>query len=282
MSAHRLPWRRRRAPSRGQALTEFLFVAAFLLIPLFMLIPVIASLIALEQDVEMAARYAVWERTAWPRAPSGAGPADAWKSDERIAAEIDARIFALDDAPVVSDAGLTAALDPMALRPQTGDRLLRNRAGAGTEAAAYATQRSTTSGPGGPAAVMDDALAALGGITRFDLDSGGLIDATVSVDIVDLDALFGVEGTDMGRLRLSRSSRLLVEAWTGGERRQVEQRISGLLPQQFMDSRAVRAVQDFAAFAPGARELRSDWLEFGHVDIGPLPPARLGPESPSR
>ena len=269
----------RRARGRrgnGQALTEFLVVTTFLLIPLLLLIPVIAGLISQKQDVELAARYAVWERTVWARQrPPGSDDDRAVKSDEQIAREIDARIFSADTEPVTSEPAPSTRLDPFSSRPHDGAALLRERSDADVEMTAYAEQRSSESNPSGLVGVSDDAVSALGSVTRFDLNDRGQFDATVSVGIADMTGWFDLVGVDLGALRISRSSRLFTEAWTGGPKRDVERTISGLLPQQFMDGAVVRNVQDFAAFAPGAREVRSDWLRFGHVDIDPLPDYRL-------
>jgi hypothetical protein len=265
----------------GQALTEFLGVAAFLLLPLFLLIPLLASLLSQKQDMEIAARYAAWERTVWHRsAPAGPGQEDTVKSDEQVAHEIDARIFARDDQPLVSGRNEPLAIDTFSSRPHDGTVLVKD-VGEGTESGTrWATQTASASEPSGLVGLSDATVGALGSFTRFDLETRGLFDAQVSLELVDLRGMFGLPDAELDALRLRRDSRLFVEAWTGGEKRNVEYRVSGLLPQQYMDSAEVRNVQDFAAFAPGAREIRSDWLEFGHVDIDPLPSHRLGPQAP--
>lgn len=264
----------------GQALTEFLVVSVFLLIPLLLLIPVIAGLISQKQDVEIAARYAAWERTVWNRGPrSGSGGSDTVKTDEQIAREIDARIFAPDIEPVTSAVTAPTQLDALSYRPHDGQSMLSGRETADGTLARYADQRSSESDPGGLAGLSSETTSALGSFTRFDLNDGGQIEATVSIDIVDLRPWFGLADVDLDQLRLTRSNRLFVEGWTGGAKRDVERTISGLLPQQFIDSSAARNIQEFAAFAPGAREIRSDWLQFGHVDIDPLPAYRVSSET---
>lgn len=54
-----------RRAQAGQALTEFVVVGSLVLVPLFLIVPVIAKVISQKQDVELAARYAAWERTVW-------------------------------------------------------------------------------------------------------------------------------------------------------------------------------------------------------------------------
>lgn len=266
---------------RGQALTEFLIVATFLLMPLLLLIPVIAGLISQKQDVEIAARYAAWERTAWYREASrSSGGSDTVKTDEQIAREIDARIFSADIEPVTSPAGEPSRLDALSYRPHDGQSMLSGRGTTSGALTQYADQHSSDSTPGGLAGLSTETASVLGSFTRFDLSDRGQIDAIVSLDIVDLRPWFGLAEVDLDALRLTRRNRLFVETWTGGAKYDVERTISGLLPQQFIDSSAARNTQDFAAFAPSAREVRSDWLQFGHVDIDPLPEYRVSSETP--
>lgn len=257
-------------------MTEFLVVTTFLLIPLLLLIPVVAGLISMKQDVELAARYAVWERIAWNRQTPPNGRRDTVKTDAQIAREIDARILSSDSKPFSSSPRDVAAWDPMWERPHDGSALFARRDGG------LAVVSGSESAPRGVAGLAGDAIGAFGRFTRFDLDPRGQFDATVSVDVVDLSGWFALPGVDLDSLRLARSSRLFAESWTGGPRADVERQVSGLLPQQFLDNAAVRNVQDFSAFAPGAREIRSDWLQFGHVDIDPLPAYRVGPRAPAR
>lgn len=263
---------------RGQALTEFLGVTAFLLMPLFLLVPLVASLISHRQDVESAARYAAWERTAWHA--DGSGPADAYKSDARVAREIDARVLAAEDQPLTSHTSDALRSDPFLQRAQTGENWLRTDEAVGVPG--WTTQRSVDAEPEGLAGLSNDAVGAMGAVTRFDLPRGGRIDAQVSTRWIDVRGVFALPEAALERLVLTRRSRLFVEGWTGGEPERVAYQVSGLLPQQFLDNGVVRRVQDVAAFAPGARELDADWLRFGHVDLEPLPAYRLGPQAPGR
>ena len=88
-------------------MTEFLIVAVTVLVPLFLIIPVVAKLIALKQDTELAARYAAWERTVWYQEESpghldGFGGMVNHKTDEQVGREIDARILARAAEPLAS------------------------------------------------------------------------------------------------------------------------------------------------------------------------------------
>ena len=74
-----------------------------------------------------------------------------------------------------------------------------------------------------------------------------------------------------------RRSALFAEHWTAGGTAQTAYRISGLLPQQFLDHDIVGNVQQLVAYAPIAEELDDSRLRFGHVTLEPLPSHRLGP-----
>lgn len=251
-------------------------VATFLLIPLFLIVPVLASLLSQKQDVELAARYAAWERTVWnTSAPPGPGGSGTVKSDAQVAREIDARIFALDTRALVSADDPGAALDAFSHRATTGESLLKDAGGG-----AHAKQTSDESSPGGLVGLTDDFFGALGSLTRFKLNRRGMYEATVSVDIVDLSSLFDIAGMRVDNLSLSRTSALFAEAWTGGNKANVEYLISGLLPQQYFDNAFIRSVQTFGSNVPFGEEVGPDYLDFGHADIDPLPAYRIGSQVP--
>ncbi|MCP3852282.1 MAG: hypothetical protein GY694_18900 [Gammaproteobacteria bacterium] len=49
----------------GQAMVEFIITASFILIPLFLMVPLLAKYIDIQHSTIQAARYEVWEYTAW-------------------------------------------------------------------------------------------------------------------------------------------------------------------------------------------------------------------------
>jgi len=49
----------------GQAMSEFVVTVAFAFLPLFVLVPTLGKVLDLNFQNQMAARYAVWERTVW-------------------------------------------------------------------------------------------------------------------------------------------------------------------------------------------------------------------------
>ena len=269
---------------RGQALTEFVVVAVFILVPLFLIMPVVAKLISQKQDVEVAARYAAWERTVWhqdgdPDHLDGYGGPVASKSDAAVAREIDTRIFAQDTQPIVSeDVSDSYELDPFSRR-QNGDLaplIAANGDGGGDNA--YARQSANQTEPDGIVSQgLSSFLSAVGSLTNFELNTRGLYDAEVAVDVIDLTDVFGL-GIPMDDLTLSGNNALLAESWAAGGTDHAAYRISGLLPQTLFDNPVVGTVQDLAGELPWiTSELDSDCLDFGRVDLEPVPGHRLSP-----
>jgi len=79
----------------GQGMTEFLVVLIGFLVPLMLIMPVLAQMISLRQQTEIATRYGAWERTVWNTSAPQIDPDDASetafaptsvKSDNQIAA----------------------------------------------------------------------------------------------------------------------------------------------------------------------------------------------------
>lgn len=268
-------------PQTGQALIEMLVVLTALIIPLLFLIRLLGSLLYQQQGMELAARYTVWERAVWgTHPPGGSAPAGAVKSDAVLAAEVDARIFsAPDHTPSAEDE--TLRLDPFlrGLPGTTSGTLLRPTDDAGV--ARYSRVESQQVAPSGAVGQVDDIMAVLGGLTRFDLSRDGVAQTTVAVQLSPLNDAIGLALPGLEALRLRRSAALFVDHWTAGGTAQAASRISGLLPQQFLDHSAVRDAQQFVAYAPIAEELDEDRLRFGHVTLEPLPAHRLGPTAPS-
>lgn len=60
-----VPVKWRRPSQAGQAMIELLVAAMFFLVPFFVAITVIGKFADVQHAVDMAARYAVWERTIW-------------------------------------------------------------------------------------------------------------------------------------------------------------------------------------------------------------------------
>lgn len=265
---------------RGQSLSEFLIVTVLLLIPLFLMIPVLGATISQKQDVELGARYAAWEYTVWHRsAPEGPGTGGTVKGAQQIAAEVDARLLSQDDAPVVSDSDISTELDPFARLVTTGESIIRNQS-PGASNARYSRATLSAEEPAAGTRAADDALAAFGAFTRFDLERRGVTEADLSIDLIDLSSIFDVGPSALANLTLHRRNALFTEAWTGGTTERTEYLISGLTPQQYFDNPQFRAAQQGFAQQPYGQELGPEVLIPGHSDIEPLPDYRLGTTAP--
>lgn len=115
---------RRRASQQGQAMVEFLVAAMFVLVPLFLAISALGKLSNAQHTVEMAARYAAWERTTWYESTPGSSKFDEHnqpnrKSTEEIRNEIAVRVLndRSSESVIRNDdkksSAFTNGLDPM-------------------------------------------------------------------------------------------------------------------------------------------------------------------------
>ncbi|HET7315254.1 hypothetical protein [Salinisphaera sp.] len=268
----------------GQALTEFIVVGVFVLLPLFLLIPIVAQLISQNQAVEIGARYAAWERTAWNQ-PGGDGPT---KSDARIAREIDTRIFARDDQPIVSEAEVTAELDPFSRRVNgDNEALIQKHSGTDTYAAVHTTQSAPSAilSPivTGLSGLINGVAGALGGHSAgLDLNQQGLYAVDVSVPLTDLTDIFDLPGVDLSSLQLSAHDALLTETWAARGTEDAQDKIRGLMPITLLNSPVIETARSKLSVLPIAKELEPGCLDFGRVELGPVPHGRRGPEVGNR
>lgn len=262
-----------RLTQRGAALTEFVVVGTLLIIPLFLLIPVLAKLISQSHDVQMGARYAAWERTVWydserppPHGNESAARSVA-KSDADVAREIDARIFAAVDEPIIS-ADVDFRIDTFS-RDEAHEVLLREY-----DDSRYAAQESEEHQPKGFVGDMSQAMEGLKAVTRFDLNTDGLFESRVAVAMIDLSRWFDVDGVDMSALTLRAKNVIFAEAWEAGGTEHAKYVIGGLTPQQWMDNSAVKTAQQATASLPIGEELHEDCLVFGYASIESVPDHR--------
>jgi hypothetical protein len=267
-----------RPVSGGQTLVEFLIVMLFVLLPLMLIVPVLAQMIALRQDTEVAARYAAWERTVWfrPGSPEAAFESEAARDDATIARFIEQHVLADGRRGISSVVSADpVALDPFLLvshrRSLDQDYLLDEVTdGSGT----YVTQDSTeTDPPGFATGFMDGVIGVVSGFSpRFNMNDQGYHRAEVSLALIDLSWLGGAFAS-VDPLRYSRSNTLFAEPWNAGGAAHAEYAVSGLVPMTLMDNSMVRNFQNVMSF--GAEEFSSSSLRFGHTDIEPVPPHRL-------
>lgn len=264
----------------GQAMTEFLVVAITLLIPLFLMIPVLAKTISQSQDMQVAARYAAWERTVWyhdERPPPHGNESAArgvTKTDAQVAAEIDARIFSIGAQPLVSGTGQRYRLDPFLQHLDTDQTALLSDYTGGASTSGYARQSSDEESPSGTVGAMNEVVEGIGRYTRFDLNTEGLYTAEVNVDLINLTDIFGSE-VDMSALRMTASNTLFVEAWEAGGTQHAKYLIGGLTPQQYMDTSVIEQAQNRLGDLPLSEEFQEGCLVFGYASIEPVPRHRL-------
>lgn len=264
----------------GQAMTEFLVVAVTLLIPMFLLIPVVAKIISQSQDMHVAARYSAWERTVWyhsDRPPSHSNESAARavaKSDQQVAHEVDSRIFAAGDQPLVSGAGTFYRIDPFLQHLNADLDPLLDDYNASEGVSSFARQVSNEESPDGTVGAMNDFVETVGDFTRFDLNTEGLYDAEVSVNLIDLTEIFGID-VDMSALRMRATNSLFVEAWEAGGTAHAKYLIGGLTPQQYLDVSAVESAQTRLGDLPLSEEFQEECLVFGYASIEPMPVHRL-------
>ncbi len=269
------------ARQRGQSLVEFLIVTSLVLVPLLMLVPVLAQMISLRQDTEIAARYAAWERTVWfqPGSRSGDFAPTTARDDATIARHIEQRVLSAAGYGVyTAQSEAEPVLDPFlkVANSATGQQeyLVRDR-DAADEGQAYVSQRSTEEEPPGMTGWMNDVVKTYGAISpRFDLNTKGLYEATVSLELIDLSWLG--EPFDQSELfRYERSNTLFAEPWNAGGPEHARQLISGMVAATMLDNGIVGAMQSAAGKGFASRELEADSLIFGYVDIEPMPAHRL-------
>lgn len=272
---------RRVSTQQGQAMTEFFVVVVMLVIPLFIVLRIVAGMLSQQQKMDVAARYAAWERTVWYQsAPEGPGGSETIKTDDQIALDIDRRIFAVDRRDFYSNDSGSFDLDPFLKQVAGGNEALLEERESQDGSLRYAQQASSESEPEGLVGAANKMFEAWGRFTRFDLNTNGVYLAEVSVALVDLQRHFGMPLEFLDALTIRRSSTIFGEAWTAGDKAQAAYVISGLVPQQFADSSAMDGAQRTTAGMPISRELDEDWLKFGYVTIEPLPEHRLGPKPP--
>jgi hypothetical protein len=268
----------------GQALTEFVIVAIFFLVPLFMILPVLAKIISVRQDTETAVRYAAWERTVWnqtaPSNPDTTLAASTVKSDDQIALEVDQRIFSDGQTQVYTARSnpLPPDIKPFAM-VQSGNAdiypILGPRADSTTSNPRYTSQASIDSEPPRLAKTLGQVFVeGLDTVFRFDLDTKGYVQSQLNVSLVRFPWLGSM--FDLDALIIDRGNTLFTDAWNPGGRDHAEYLVAGLVPEELLlDNGAVHGIQDVVGLSPLRKDVRYDNLDFGYVNIDPVPASRL-------
>jgi hypothetical protein len=259
-------------------------VAIFFLVPLLMILPVLAKVISVRQDTETAARYAAWERTVWnqtiPSHPDPALAAATVKSDDQIALEVDQRIFSDGRTQVYTTRSNPAAPDikPFAM-VQSGNAdvypIMAPRVDSTPTALRYTSQASVDNEPPRLAKTLVQVFVSLvDTIFRFDLNTKGYVQSHIDVNLVRFPWLGSM--FDFDALVLDRGNTLFTDAWNPGGRDHAEYIVAGLVPEELLlDNNAVHAVQNLVGASPLRKDVRYDYLDFGYVNIDPVPASRL-------
>jgi hypothetical protein len=281
----------------GQGMTEFLVVLIGFLVPLMLIMPVLAQMISLRQQTEIATRYGAWERTVWNTSAPQVDPDDASetafaptsvKSDNQIALEVDRRVLVSGATQIyTTQINESLTLQPFELvnNPTVGYSSMMKLRGYDGIIPEYANQASTETAATGLSAYTSSLLAGIGAHTQFDLNSLGLVSSNVSVDLVSFDWL----GADFNLAPLSykRSNVLFTDSWNPAGRNHAAYLAQGLMPQQAYrqgtsagDSLCTGLA--YMAQIPSSKEVEcwneaagTGYLNFGYVDIDPVPSYRL-------
>jgi hypothetical protein len=208
---------RARAKSQGQALAEFLAVAAAL-VPLFLLIPMIAKYQDISHSTQMASRYVAFDAMARNEAMSSPKP------EAQLADEVRRRFFSNSDAPIKTNdtAGDFKANQNLFWRDPDDQALIRNF---NTDVAVSFGTGNSPIHSGGFSAASDGVPFPISG--QFGLAASGIYTANVSVTLANLPSgLKNYEPFDKINLKLTRSTSLVIDPWTAKDPAQVEARIS--------------------------------------------------------
>lgn len=292
----------------GAMLVEFAVVAGGLLVSLFLLTSMLGKLIDGRHDYEQGLRYATFERTVWfegtpTNLPRNVPMVPVKRSDE-IGIEVQARVFADRNALIRSNhrsGTVNETIDPMLMRPtavmlngQTSryQPWLVDRANNNARPQYQRTQIPNGPLPGAVAGGVDRMFDGLRAVTRFAVNTDGLHRTRLEVDVDDVNYRRFPEFTRNNQvngppldLRLDRDHdgrnprvrqlALLADGWNVNGPEHARTRVRSLVATQFLDNRAIDTALNVFGALPMGRELR--WLEFGKVEIEPVPQQRLGP-----
>jgi hypothetical protein len=216
---------RLRQSQQGQALTEFLGVAA-VLVPLVLLVPVIGKLQDLRHATQMAGRTAAFDATVHNDLGAGFKPVDT------LAAEVRQRHLGSMDAfirsgEVASDAGENRR---SLWTTPTGQPWITSladiRVGFGADASADRAAGFSAASDG---QVFD--LNPFASARSLGLGTRGVFTADVTVPLARLpEGVRAWEPFDRLDLSLRSHTSVLIDGWTARSPEQVESRVAGLAP----------------------------------------------------
>lgn len=283
-----------KATQQGQAMTEFVVVAAFVLIPLFLLVPVLGKHIDIKHKNIQAARYEAWEYIAWNKGNSNRTRADRFpasrflgygsnpipeKNYSELKIEANKRFFSAPGSAIKRDdlTKTSFTVNPL-WQDHRGTPLLD-----GFDTGKIVSEQNTPDKLG----IVTGFVGAVGDISRF---MSGLL-ATVSVQAgftqIDMKGKFvGRSKSTFEKLSWARDSyenaqsfehqaAVMSSAWSAGGKKHTEYQVRGLVASSLLDIEAIEPVRNILSVVLISPELQSEWLKFGFVQPDAVPADRL-------
>lgn len=278
----------------GQAMTEFIVVAAFVLVPMFLLVPILGKHIDIKHKTIQAARYEAWEYTAWNKGNSNRNrderfPASRFlgygtnpipeKNYEQLKIEANKRFYSAPGSAIKRDDLTKTSFTVNPLWEDHRDTPLLG----GFNNTKLVSEENTPDAIG----IVTGFVGAVGAISRF---LSGLL-ATVSIQAgftqIDMKGKFvGRSKSTIDELSWARDSydeeqnfehqaAVMSSAWSAGGKKHTEYQVRGLVASSLLDIEAINPIRDVLAVVLISPELQSEWLKFGFVQADAVPADRL-------
>jgi len=216
---------------RGQALTEFLVLAAAL-VPLFLLLPLIAKYQDVAGQVQMASRYVTFEAMTRNDAQSS------WKTPAELAGDVRRRFFGNADAPIKTGdvAGNFMAHQNLFWRRPDGTPLIADfdsdvAVSFGPDHQPDHDHGFTSAADGEPFDGVASAAVGIDTADKLGLASRGIYTGNVVVRLAKLPAeLKAYQPFDSINLDIGRHTSVAIDGWSARSAAQTQSRIdSGVL-----------------------------------------------------
>ncbi|QSX40165.1 hypothetical protein [Shewanella cyperi] len=270
---------------KGQAMVETLVALAFVVIPLLLLLPLMHKLSETRHLTTEAAQYAAWERTVWRTAAPTAFPGGAFsyasKADETLFAEVPWRFLQRNGEVITSryqnQWSWNDKVHPLlkhVMQQGEGQQIMFKSVNDTPDDQSTLDRISRkvtgTRVPGAWGSTVEAAVNALGNL-GFKLDKNSFYSAEVSAAI---EPFYMDEFKDLN-LTFTGHSALLSTGWNAGGPKHAKNLTERLVPFKYADVGIIRAAQNLLAIIPFGKELGTNNLKLGHVDVEVLPPNRL-------
>ncbi|GMR08488.1 MAG: hypothetical protein BMS9Abin26_1493 [Gammaproteobacteria bacterium] len=283
----------------GQAMTEFVVVAAFVLVPLFLLIPLLGKYIDIKHQTIQSARYEAWEYTAWNSDNTsdrfmGYTRAIPLKTPADVKNEANNRFYGAPDNPLSSAdsaAWSSASMNPLWVDHRNDDILSSLGGGNVTESntpdvtGIISNMINTFGSVAGFVAGILKAVGVNAGFTQ--LDATGNFRSTSAARVASVDwvekgqNLSGATENDLGinsfinGLTFRSQAAVMSEGWSAGGKDHTTYQVRGLVPTAILDIQAISAARDVIAPFLLMPELAGKWLKFGYVAPDAVPATRV-------